>query len=254
MKKISKHSKTLLNVLKKKKIVTMTELKKILDTQSRMTVFRRLIELNYITSYSHSAKFYSLARITKFNNQGLWFFKSVLFSKHGTLIKSVEFFVNESDNGYTASELEDILKIKVDDVLLSLVRNQKIVREKISGIYVYFSKSYRIRKQQELFRKDSIQGFDEIKAEPEILMNELKAALIMFISLLDEQQRRLYAGLESLKVGHGGDKQIAQLFELNEKTVARGRGELLGNKIQFDTIRKEGGGRKGIQKKNIRGH
>jgi hypothetical protein len=45
---------------------------------------------------------------------------------------------------------------------------------------------------------------------PKILMNELKAALIIFLSTLNEKQRRLYAGFESLKVGHGGDKQIAE--------------------------------------------
>jgi hypothetical protein len=34
---------------------------------------------------------------------------------------------------------------------------------------------------------------------------ELKAAILLFYSLLDEQQRRLFAGLESIKLGHGGD-------------------------------------------------
>ena len=36
--------------------------------------------------------------------------------------------------------------------------------------------------------------------------DELKAAIILFFSVLDEQQRRLYAGLESLTLGHGGDR------------------------------------------------
>lgn len=248
MKNISDPSKTLLNALEKKKILTMYELKKILETQSRMTVFRRLKELSYITSYSHSAKFYSLRRIAEFNNIGLWFLNSVLFSKHGTLIKSVEYFVNQSDGGHSASELEKYLKVKVDDVLFSLVKNQKIDREKISGIYVYFSKNNRIRKQQELFRKDFIYDSNIIEMNPEISVDELKAALIIFFSLLDEQQRRLYAGLESLKIGYGGDKFIAEILGLSEKTVAKGKQELLKNEIEVGGIRKKGGGRKTIKK------
>src|SRR6266481_970445 len=43
----------------------------------------------------------------------------------------------------------------------------------------------------------------------EISPDELKAAILLFYSLLDEQQRRLYAGLESFKLGHGGDRQLA---------------------------------------------
>jgi hypothetical protein len=67
--------------------------------------------------------------------------------------------------------------------------------------------------------------------------------------MLDEKQHRLYAGLESLKVGHGGDRRIAELLLLNEKTVAKGRKELLEGGISIDSIRRNGGGRKTIQKK-----
>ncbi len=33
---------------------------------------------------------------------------------------------------------------------------------------------------------------------------------MLFYSLLDEQQRRLFAGLESIKLGHGGDRILAE--------------------------------------------
>ncbi len=252
MEKIQEHAKTLLNVIDEKRILTMDELKNILGTQSRMTVFRKLKELNYITSYSHSGKFYSLKRIAKFNSLGLWFIDSVLFSKHGTLVESVKHFIDQSKGGHTASELVKYLKVKVDDVLFSLLKNKIIQRQKISGIYVYFSKNNRTRKQQELFRKDLIYDSSMIKMNPEISMDELKAALIIFFSLLDEQQRRLYAGLESLKIGYGGDSFIAMMLGLSEKTVAKGRREFLTNQIDGNSIRRKGGGRKSIIKKFLK--
>jgi len=52
-----------------------------------------------------------------------------------------------------------------------------------------------------------------------------------------------------LRVGHGGDRQIAEVLALNEKTVAKGRKELLGGEIAIDSRRRKGEGRKKIQKK-----
>jgi hypothetical protein len=79
--------------------------------------------------------------------------------------------------------------------------------------------------------------------------SELKAAMILFFSLLDEQQRRLYAGLEAHKVGYGGDCKIAEFLGVSVHTVARGRRELFGEQVQRDRVRREGGGRKPAEKK-----
>jgi hypothetical protein len=39
---------------------------------------------------------------------------------------------------------------------------------------------------------------------------------------LNERQRRLYAAVEAIKLGHGGISYIAQLFDCHRKTVQRG--------------------------------
>jgi hypothetical protein len=44
-----------------------------------------------------------------------------------------------------------------------------------------------------------------------------------FYALPDEQQRRLFAGLESIRVGHGGDILLGDFLSLDAHTVARGR-------------------------------
>ena len=250
MKTISIHSKSVLKLLRAKKIATQEEIKIELGTNSRATMFLKLKELGYLTSYSHGGKYYSLKEIAKFNDQGIWSYKSVYFSKYGTLLNTIPVIVNESDQGYTASELERVLMVKVANPLLGLAANKGIFRSKHSGVYVYYSKNNKIKKLQELNRKESLANYSVIK-EPAMLMNELKASLMLFFSLLDEQQRRVFAGLESLKHGHGGDRLIAEIFGVNEKTVARGRKELLEQKILFESVRDDGGGRKAIKKRGI---
>ena len=244
-------SDSLLKYLAKRKMAVLEELKKLLKTQSRTTVFRKLKKLDYISSCSHKGKYYSLDAIAKYNDYGVWQHKSVTFSKYGTVKKTLEFLIEKSLKGYAASELYLILEIKVEDVLLELLKSKRVVRKRMSGKYVYYSKNPNQSKKQELTRKDKLQLPDKEKMNSDILMNELKAALIIFFSTLNEKQRRLYAGFESLKVGRCGDEIIAKLLNINIKTVSRGRKELLCQKVNVDTIREQGGGRKQIKKKSL---
>ena len=82
----------------------------------------------------------------------------------------------------------------------------------------------------------------------DIKEDDLKAAIIIFFSLLNEKQRRLYAGLESFKWGHGGDLKIASLLGLDPRTVARGRKELSSGEIDPERVRKQGAGRMSVKK------
>jgi hypothetical protein len=67
------------------------------------------------------------------------------------------------------------------------------------------------------------------------------------LSTLDERQGRLYAGLESKKVGHGGDRQIAMITGLSVNTIAKGRHEL-EQAEGSNHIRAPGGGRLRVEK------
>lgn len=226
----------------------MDELKIGLGTKTQITVFRKLKELNYISSISHSGKYYTLKNIAKFNELGIWTYKSVQFSVYNTLFDTLKNLIEKSDNGYTASELEELLRIKPNAVLKELIKKQKLYREKILGKYVYFSKDNSFKKKQILIRKGSIHKYDEKAFNTRIHMDEVKTAIILFFSILDEKQRRLFAGLESLKMGYGGDIWIAEILGIDKKTVSKGRQELLEGKINIDTIRSPGGGRQKIKK------
>jgi len=77
---------------------------------------------------------------------------------------------------------------------------------------------------------------------------EVTEHLTTFLSVLDERQRRLYLGFESLKAGRGGDVMVASLAGVNVKTVARGRKELKAKAITVDRIRAAGAGRPPVKK------
>ena len=236
-------AENLRKLLLKQRIATIEELKAVLGTGTDLTVLRKLKELNYYTSYSHRGRYYTLEEIARFDELGLWSFDSVRFSRHGTLIKTVEVLVETSEAGYFTFELESILKVSVKDALRKLYEENRLHREKAGNRWLYCSKDpHRLKKQLE-YRAD-----EEGELETGFFPDELKAAIVLFFGLLDERKRRLYAGLESLKWGHGGDRKVANLLGLDEKTVARGRRELLDQDLDYDGVRKPGGGRRPLKK------
>jgi hypothetical protein len=88
------------------------------------------------------------------------------------------------------------------------------------------------------------------RSEPHSLKAEHRR-MNLFLSRLDEQQRRWYAALEAEKLGHGGIETMAKITGLNVNTISRGRQEL-NNEFQerpTQRVRLEGGGRKAIEKK-----
>ena len=229
-----------------KKISTLQELKDVLGTDVDMTIVRKLKALSYRSSYSHGGRYYTLDKIAQFDENGLWRYLSVCFSRHGSLLSTLEHFVVGSESGYFARELEALFHVGVRESLLRLVNKRKIAREKVTGCYLYCylycSSDASVRKQQILARRVNI-------SDTEDFSDEVKAAIILFVSMLDEQQRRLFAGLEALKFGRGGDLRIAELLGLHPQTVARGRQELTESDVEVERTRKTGAGRKRVGKK-----
>ena len=237
-------------LLLRHKIATLEELKQALGTPVDVTVFRKLKPLDYLTSYSHRGRYYTLREIARFDDNGLWSEAEAWFSRFGTLLATAEAFVNRSLRGYFADELAPVLHVEVQDALHRLTQQGRIAREIISGRYLYTTRDEALRRRQLLTRRSvevlpTVLDVSVLEVAPE----EVKAAILLFYSLLDEQQRRLYAGLESLKLGRGGDRQLADFLDLDPHTVARGRQQLLAQDVEVDRTRKAGAGRKPVEKK-----
>src|ERR1700693_2059150 len=119
------------------KIASLPDLKQALGTDVALTVFRKLKELDYLTSYSHRGQYYTLPEIARLDSKGLWAFDWVWFSRHGTLLATAQHFVNHAAQGYFAEELASALHVQVHDALRQLVLRGQIARHRITGLYLY---------------------------------------------------------------------------------------------------------------------
>lgn len=87
---------------------------------------------------------------------------------------------------------------------------------------------------------------------------ETEQAMRNLYNTLNEKDRRLYAGVEALKLGHGGRSRIAFVLGCSRRTVSRGAQEVSGLSSREvhehirdpKRIRTPGGGRKGYQVKH----
>ncbi len=238
-------------LIRKQRIASLPELMAALGTDSRRTAFRKLTELACKTSYSHCGRYYTLNEVAQFDELGLWSHREVWFSVHGTLLATAAAVVSESPRGVFVEELDNLLHVGTKDALRKLVCAARLTREELSGRFLYCAKDADKRRKQLAARRALLAepGIAGPIPDASIMPDELRAAIVLFFALLDEKQRRLYAGLEALKTGRGGDVRIAELLGIDVGTVARGRRELLDQDIQQERVRKSGGGRKPVEKK-----
>ena len=229
----------------------MDDLKQALGTGADATVFRKLAGLDYRTSYSHRGRYYTLDEIARFDELGLWSFRSVWFSRFGTLVSTAEALVAAAEAGYDAAELEAVLHVEAKQALLGLVRSGRLARQVVGGRYVYLAPDASVRRGQLAARS----VYD---AEPSGL--RLGAGLRVpsrraeggHRAVLQPARRAPAAAVRRA----GGDEDrprrrraIAELLLIDPGTVARGRRELLSGDVEADRVRRAGGGRHPAQKK-----
>ena len=245
---------SVVRLLHRQTMATLDELKEALGTQAAITVFRKLRTLEYLSSYSHSGRYYTLKEHAAFDEQGLWDYRGVHFSRWGTLLETVEAFVHRAERGWFAFELAEELQVGVKEPLLNLVRQKRLTREDVSGRYLYCSADPKRRREQFIARKLPAAGGEAFSPLREFSVDsdDATAAMAFFMSLLDERQRRLFAALEALRLGRGGDQAVARATGMDPHTIAKGRQELQERDRELARVRRPGGGRKRVEKKRPR--
>ena len=90
------------------------------------------------------------------------------------------------------------------------------------------------------------------KSDPETVQHHYQMNL--FLSRLNEPQRRWYVGLQSQKADSPSDRELARITGLDEKTIRCGRGELGSELADLpqDRQRQEGAGRPRSEKRTRR--
>lgn len=138
-------------------VTTLPDLFRVLETRSRMSVFRRLKVLGYLSSFTHGGRYYALKEGVRFDPWGLWFHRDVGFSRAGTLKATVFEMVDGSREGMTPKELLALLKLPVANSLYNtlheLVASGRLRRQKLAGLRLYLTAEAKRAEEQLTYRQ-----------------------------------------------------------------------------------------------------
>ena len=134
-------------LLKKIKIFTIEQIVSSLSC-SIPTARLKIKQWHAYTSYNQNGRYYVLPNVPDFDQNDIWCFKGICFSKHGNLKKTIIHQVNNSTEGLSGKQLGGILKLLPQSFLHHFKSTSGIRREKYEGVYVYFSDKPEIYKKQ----------------------------------------------------------------------------------------------------------
>lgn len=168
-------------LLRRTPIVELHQLYRALKTRSRMSVFRRMKEVGYLSSYTHTCRFYTLRSIPQFDSLGLWHYRDVGFSRAGTLKGAVADIIDSSPAGRTPRELQELLRVRVNNALLDLARARKIRRESSATERSFYVSVDEVRASEQLAHRlqaGTAMGVPQSSLVIEVLLELLEAATV----------------------------------------------------------------------------
>jgi len=174
MKSIKYPGKDLIELLYKKKTLTMAQMINVMGC-SKMTVVRilRSHQHGYLTSYNFNARYYTLVDIPEFDKYGLWTFADVLFSKYCSLTNTITQVVCHSPKGLEKKELEEILSVKIDlaTILPKLLQQGCINKKRLRATDFYFNpNNEEMEKQIKKREKEAQEKIKLLLPEPERIL------------------------------------------------------------------------------------
>ena len=156
----------LVDLFKTKGVVTFSDLQVVLGSASRATTFRYLKRVKYLRSYNHNGRYYMYRDPTLFDRFGLYSRGDIHFSRDGTLGATLRRLVRESPAGWTQRELQELLRVRVQVLLLEAVRHDEIRRERVAGFYLYLHYDPALGKIQLQRRQERIEACERRDDEP----------------------------------------------------------------------------------------
>ncbi|MCP3926235.1 MAG: hypothetical protein GY714_27025 [Desulfobacterales bacterium] len=186
---------------------------------SSVTLRRDIKAIEGITSFTHCGKFITLSSIPCFNENGIWFYKKIGFTKFKNSLDLIVNVINRNENSITKETLDTILGIDVYKQIHTLLSRDQINRVKIGKKYHYIPASIANNKKKRLriLNTNNIEEFYESKVSSYDLVALLKAVLLEKKIKIDVKNLKRFTQKYSLKIPLKKVEQLLLKYNLTEK-------------------------------------
>lgn len=128
------------------------------------------------TSFNQNGRYYTMPTVPRFDDNGLWFYENVFFCRYGNLRNTIVHLINNSASGLTGNEIGKLVRLSPRSFLHHFRNVGGIQREKIEGVYVYFSDDPVRSKEQIRQRSGVLAATEKSLTESDVVV--ILAALI----------------------------------------------------------------------------
>jgi hypothetical protein len=187
-----------LKAFRRLRIMTASQLADYLEC-SIPTVRNRLKSWEALTSYNRNGRFYALADVATFDENGLWKHKGVFFSRYGTLKHTVRHLVRSSPAGLDAREIGRFVGLSARSFMAQLRKIPGLRREKYEKRFMYYSD------EEDRYRSQRAHRVQESKRKPKELPSDTEAIFIL---------------VDRIKHPDSSFEQCAQRLRRREKSVS----------------------------------
>lgn len=220
-------------LLRRKRIATMQALRGALDA-SHMTVARALKKHGYYSSVNRNASFYALRETPQFDAQGLWLYRDVCFSLHGTLAQTLVALVENAPTGLTVAEIEPWVNTRVGNLLSRLCGHGELSRCFAGHQAVYLAAQAKRQEQQRRCREElrAASTTAQVAANTGTGSVPPKADVVMVLEVLiqiiktprsDAAHLAQTLRLRGVSITTAGVQRILDFYALQKKRHDRGR-------------------------------
>jgi hypothetical protein len=161
--------KNVFDLLEDLKVFTLERLVSSLSC-SIPTARLKLKQWGAYTSYNQNGRYYAMSTVPRFDNNGLWHYKDIYFSRYGNLKNTIVQLVERSPSGLLGKEIGALVKLDPRSFLHHFRNAGGIQREKTEGVYVYFSDNPVTYKQQRKSRSKVAHPAGEFLSEADAVM------------------------------------------------------------------------------------
>jgi hypothetical protein len=217
--------------LKRKRIAMMSTLCEEMDI-SHMTVVRALNKYGYHSSVNHNGSYYTLCDTPRFNEDGLWTYRDICFSEHGSLGKTLVVLADKAPAGLAVSEFEQRVNTKVGNLLSRLCQLNELSRSFTGRRAVYQAadskrqqQQQRERERQETQTKEASATTEHADFPPNYDVVTVLEVLIQIIKTPHSDATQLAKALRArgVKMTAAGVQRVLDFYSLQKKRNTRRR-------------------------------
>jgi len=210
------------NIIRSKKIQTFEQILKHVRC-SDVTLRRDIRRIKGITSYTHQGRFITLKGIPKFDNNGIWFYRKVGFTKYKNSLELIVHLINSSGEGLSREQIQEILKIQIYQQIQTLLKRNELYRSKIGNRYIYLPEELakNQKKRMQLLNANNVEEYYDAMVRSSDLVALLKAVLIEKKIKINVKNLKGFTQKYSLKIPLKKVEQLLLKYNLTEKKSHR---------------------------------